>query len=90
MNDIERFDYQDLLGYLNQYEKFKIKTRNGELGKTAQYRLIYLDLMKVQHLAHTVVQENDFNLRVMAWGKVLPFYFYLNKMNYARYGTYYL
>ena len=92
-NDIERFDDQDLLGYqivLTQYEKFKTIIRNGELGKIAQFWLIYLDLMKVQHLLHTAVQENDFNMRVLAWEKTLPFYFYFNKMNYARYGTYYL
>ena len=79
--------YQTLL---TQYEKFKTKTRNGELGKTAQFWLIYLDLMKVQHLAYTAVQENDFNMRVLAREKILPFYFYFNKINYARYGTYYL
>ena len=78
--------YQTLL---TQYEKFKTKTRNGELGKTAQFWLIYLDLMKV-HLAHTAVQENDFNVRVLAWEKMLPFYFYFNEINYACYGTYYL
>ena len=49
-NDIERFDDQDLLGYQTlhtQHEKFKTKLCNGELGKTAQFWLIYLDLMKV-------------------------------------------
>ena len=46
--------------------------------------------MKVQHLAHTAAQENDFNMRVLAWEKMLPFYFYFNEMNYACYGTYYL
>ena len=79
--------YQTLL---TQYEKFKTKIRNGELGKSAQFWLIYLDLMKVQHLAHSATQENDFNMRVLAWEKMLPFCFYFNKMNYARYGTYYL
>ena len=49
--------YQTLL---TQYEKFKTKIRNGELGKRAQFWLIYLDLMKVQHLAHSATQENDF------------------------------
>ena len=46
--------------------------------------------MKVQHLARTPVQENDLNMRVLAWEKMLSFYFYFNKMNYAHYGTYYL
>ena len=40
LNDIERLNDQDLLGYqtlLMQYEKFKTKIRNGELGKTTQF-----------------------------------------------------
>ena len=76
--------------YLLNMKSSKLKFANGELGKTAQFWLIYLDLMKVQHLAHTTVQENDFNMRILAWEKMLPFYFYFNKMNYARYGNYYL
>ena len=72
------------------YDKFKSKVRNGEIGKTAQFWLIYLDLMKNQHMAHTAVQENNFDMRLYAWEKFLPFYFALNKHNYSRYGCYYL
>ena len=75
---------------MNQYEDFKVKVRNGELGKTARFWILYLDLVKIQHLAHTAIQENDFEMKVFAWQSMLPFYFYFNKLNYARYGTYYL
>ena len=47
----------------------------------------YLDLMT--H-AHTAVQENNLKMRIYAWGSMLSFYFYFNKTNYARYGTYYV
>ena len=86
MNDIERFNDQDLLGY-QTFLKMKISKLKFA---TVNVWLIYLDLMKVQHLARTAVQENDVNMRVLAWEKMLPFYFYFNKMNYIRYGTYYL
>ena len=49
--------------------------------------MIYLDLMKVQHMAHTAVQENDFNMRINSWEILLPYYFALNMFNYARYGS---
>ena len=46
--------------------------------------------MNKQHLAHTAVQENNFDFKVLSWEFMLLFYFYFNKLNYARYGTYYL
>ena len=48
-----------------------------------------MDLMKHEHMAHTAMQTNDFDLRVESWEKFLPFYFAFNKVNYARYGSYY-
>ena len=45
--------------------------------------------MKCQHMAHTAVQENDLEMRTFAWESMLLFYFYFNKTNYGRYGTYY-
>ena len=70
---------------------YLLKMKSSKLKFAAvNFWLIYLDLMKVQHLARTPVQENDLNMRVLAWEKMLPFYFYFNKMNYAHYGTYYL
>ena len=71
-NVTERFDDQCFLGYqtlLTQNEKFQTKIRSGEIW------LIYLDLMKVQHLARTPVQENDLNMRVLAWEKCCRFIF---------------
>ena len=46
----------DMLSYLTtQYESYKEKARSGELGKTPQYWLIYLDLIYLQIMAHSVV-----------------------------------
>ena len=70
---------------------YLLKMKSSKLKFAAvNFWLIYLDLMKVQHLARTPVQENDLNMRVLAWEKMLSFYFYFNKMNYAHYDTYYL
>ena len=46
--------------------------------------------MKYQHMAQTAVQENNMEMRILAWEKMLPYYFYFNETNYTRYGTYYI
>ena len=39
---------------------------------------------------HAAIQTNDFEMRLDAWERVLPYYFIFNKINYARYGSYYV
>ena len=46
-------------------------------------------MMKMQHQAHTVVQENNYDLRLHPLQQFLPLYFNFNMQNYARYGAYY-
>ena len=72
------------------YNDYLEQIRQGNLGKTAQYWLTYLDLMRMQHVIHTAVQENNFEARLYAWEYFIPLYFVFNKSNYARYGSYYL
>lgn len=72
------------------YENYRQNVRAGSLGKTAQFWVLYLDLIRMQHVIHTAVQENDYEMRLKAWEYFIPFYFALNKTNYARYGSYYL
>ena len=72
------------------YSNYLEQVRHGELGKTAQYWLIYLDLMRMQHVIHTAIQENNFQAKLYAWEYFIPSYFVLKKTNYARYGNFYL
>ena len=72
------------------YNDYLEQIRQGNLGKTAQYWLTYLDLMRMQDAIHTAVQENNFESRLYAWEYFIPFYFVFKKNNYARYGSYYL
>ena len=46
--------------------------------------------MRNQHRIHLAVQENNFDLRWVAWKNWLPLYFATNQCNYARYGSYYV
>jgi len=70
--------------FLKNYEEFRESTRQGVLGKTAQFWLLYMDLMKYQIMAHTAIQENDIETLLYCWKAFIPMYFILNKRNYAR------
>jgi len=72
------------------YETYRQEVKGGAIGKTAQFWISYLDLMRIQHQIHTSVQTNDFDMRLDSWEKMLPMYFAFNKTNYARYGTWYV
>lgn len=62
---------------------------DGFLGKTAQFWMLYIDIVNLQNQAHTAIQENNFDLRLESINKFIPLYFYFNMPNYARYMSYY-
>ena len=41
-------------------------------------------------MAHTSIQTNDYDMHLYTWENILAYYFALNKVNYARYGAYYV
>ena len=73
---------------IQRYENFRQRVSKSEFGKTAQFLLNYLGLMRLQNQAHAAIQTNDFEMRLNAWQRALPYYFIFNKINYARYGSY--
>lgn len=89
-NSFKNESIAQLVDFTKAFESFKEGARQGNLGKTAQFWMIYLDMMRVQHFIHIAVQENDFDLRFYAWQFLIPFYFALDKQNYARYGSFYV
>ena len=76
--------------FWTNYEAFRQQVRSGSLGKTAQFWIMYLDMMDRRHLLHMAIKENDFDLRLLCWTDSLPLCFAFNKHNYARYGAYYV
>lgn len=70
--------------FLKNYEEFREFARQGALGKTAQFWLLYMDLMKYKIMAHSAIQENDIETLLYSWKAFIPMYFILNKRNYAR------
>ena len=65
--------------------------QSGRLWKNSKVLgSLYLDIIEVLHMIYNSVQINNFDLRMIAWKKMLPFFFAMNKTNYSRYGSYYL
>ena len=46
--------------FLDGYESYRSEVRKGEHGKTAQY------IMQSQHIIHTAIQEDNYDLRTDA------------------------
>ena len=70
------------------YESYREQARNGSLGKTAQFWILYLDLIRMKHVIRTAVQENDFDAWLAAWDYFIPLYFTFNKINSAWYHSF--
>jgi hypothetical protein len=87
---IQSLENDASIAFAVEYERYRSSVREGSAGKTAQFWMIYLDLMQAQCMAHVGVQENNVDMIINAWLKLLPMYFALNKINYARYGSYYV
>ena len=71
-------------------ESYCEQARNGSLGMTAQFWILYLDMIRMQHVTHTAVQENDFDASLAAWDYFILLYFTFNKINYAWYNSFYV
>ena len=76
--------------FYDDYNTFRESVRSGAIGKTAQFWLVYMDLMRLQTLSHTAIQCNDFDMLLHGWKSFLPMYFSMNKVNYARYVNFYI
>ena len=76
---------------VHSFMEFKEKARNGNLGLTPQFwTLNYLDIMQILHQLHVAVQEGNYDSRLDAYLKMMYYICGLNKVNYKRYGIYYL
>ena len=70
---------------------FKSDMRDGKFGKTAQFwTAYYLDIIYNLHMLHLSIITNNFDLRLCAIKKILPYCFALNKQTYSRYGSIYV
>ena len=71
--------------FLDSYDEYRKTAAEGAIGKTAKYWVMHLNLMRAQSLGLAAVHQNNLKLLICAWKTFLPFYFAMNKVNYARY-----
>ena len=82
-------DITEFKMYINDYNSFKEKCLDGELGATPQFWMLYQKIMDLIHQLHFSVNVNDYFLRLVTWEELLKLSFAMSKPNYSRYGSYY-
>ena len=50
--------------------------------------MIYLNLKRMQSFGQLVVNQDDIESLICVWKVFIPFYFAMNKTNYARYSVF--
>ena len=74
--------------FLQDYERYRDEVANGSIGKTAQFWMIYLNLMRIRSFGQLAVHQNGIESLICVWKVFIPFYFAMNKTNYARYSVF--
>lgn len=78
-----------VLRLLEKYAHFCDNTRAGLFGPTAQYWLMYIDLIHIYLLLDRACRTNDVALFIYALGEMIPVFFACHRPNYARWITRY-
>lgn len=80
------FEIQDeeLEKLLNDYCIYKQQTLKGEFGKTAQFYLIYINLVHYYLTLSRSIRTGDFKLFKYVLPKITSLFFICNQPNYAR------
>ena len=75
---------------IKTYQQLRKKRLQGELGKTAQYWLIYVEMVSKLHQFQFAINTNNLPLQLDTQEYILSLCFTINKIYYARYGTFYI
>ena len=85
-NALEKFETSaDYKKVMQMYEEFNEKTRKGAHGATAQYWIMYVDLLDLHQRFSRAVRTNDVDFFIYCLGKMCSIFFSTNHPNYARY-----
>ena len=71
--------------FLKDYSQFVEKTLCGLHGKTAQYWLMYVNMMHLYHEFVRSIRVGDIHLYMSCLPKMSAFFFVFNHLNYCRY-----
>ena len=72
------------------YNSFKEKVRKGEMGKTAQFWLDYMDKVWLVLMFLRATKENNLDLHLWCLQNLCRMFFSYDRPNYARYTTVYM
>ena len=67
--------------FQKRYKKFHESARKGDRGKTAQFWLLYIHLVKYEIMAHIAIQKNDLSMLFHCWERFLPMCFMMTKVH---------
>lgn len=76
-----------LKDFLDRYNSFTEETRNGKHGRTAQFALMYVDLIELYQLLERGIRTSDVQLYNYAIHEICALFFAFNHQNYARWLT---
>ena len=74
--------------FLQDQERYHDEVTNGSIGKSTQFWMIYLNLMRMQSFGQLAVHQSNIESLICEWKAFIPFYFATNKTNYARYSVF--
>ena len=83
--DIENHVFsKEVEEFLELYKKFTVDTSKGLHGKTAQYWMIYIEMVHMYHQLTRSVRTGNINLYTACLPKIANYFFALNQPNYER------
>ena len=83
--DIENHVFsKEVEEFLELYKKFTVDTSKGLYGKTAQYWMIYIEMVHMYHQLTRSVRTGNINLYTACLPKITNYFFALNQPNNAR------
>jgi len=83
LEDAQRSEH--CLTVMTAYENFKIRVRQGELGKTARFWIMYIDCVWTLLRFQQAYKENNFDQYVASLRQLCGLFFSFDHLNYARY-----
>ncbi len=78
---------EDIVKYIDRYIAFRKSVEDGEMGKTAQFWLSYMNAVWLALQLHEAVKANDIMLYMECIYRMPDLFFAYDGQNYARYLT---
>ena len=84
---IEGVSNPQLVKLVKKYETYCEDTRAGELGKTAQFAMLYMDIIHDKLILDRAIRTNDVDLYTYAMEEMVPVTWSGYRPNYKRWGV---